>query len=167
MQFEDYQKSLSVQYQDAQKRLQEDKMKATELGKQLLLACNELDARQQELVDFKEKANFLLHSKERHIASLQGAAMGSTGAAGGQGMRGQGMGQGGVEAVPLSEYEVVRRERDQFREDSRQARMAFDNIKSDLHELELHMYSEKETLQVRAFWGTPYSHLFSRFQLGE
>lgn len=139
---EEQQKQLAAQVQDSQRRLQEEKLRANDLSKQLLLARHQVDSLQQDYNDYKEKANLILVNKDRALVALQQSA------GGGEGSSTPMAPFPLIDTVALTDYEALRRERDLLREDARQARHNLENMKAEVHELEMQMFSEKETLQV-------------------
>ena len=151
---EEQQKQLAAQVQDSQRRLQEEKLRANDLSKQLLLARHQVDSLQQDYTDYKEKANLILVNKDRALVALQqsagGAGAGGTGAssAGSESATSSSAPFPIIDMVALTDYEALRRERDLLREDSRQARHNLENMKAEVHELEMQMFSEKQSLQV-------------------
>ena len=151
-QSEEQQKQLAAQVQESQRRLQEEKLRANDLSKQLLLARHQVDSLQQDYTDYKEKANLFLVNKDRALVALQQSAGGA--GAGGNGTSASSAGSESatpfplIDTVALTDYEALRRERDLLREDSRQARHNLENMKAEVHELEMQIFSEKESLQV-------------------
>ena len=143
---EEQQKQLAAQVQDSQRKLQEEKLRASDLSKQLLLARHQVESLQQDYSDYKDKANLILINKDRALVALQQSAGGA--GAGGESATTSAASFPFIDTVALTDYEALRRERDLLREDSRQARHNLENMKAEVHELEMQMFSEKQSLQV-------------------
>lgn len=131
---EEQHKQLATQLQESQRRQQEEKLRANDLSKQLLLARHQVDSMQQDYNDYKKKANLILVNKDRALVALQqsagsGAGPSSPAAGGEAGSSSSPASFPLIDTVALTDYEALRRESDLLREDARQARDNLENMK--------------------------------------
>ncbi|KAK3093353.1 hypothetical protein FSP39_014385 [Pinctada imbricata] len=126
---EQEQKSLAESLTAAERRVNEERAKASDLSNQLKTAKTQSENAKQELTDYKEKATRILQSKERLIASLR-----------------EGSGASG-EAVGVSslEYDSVKQERDMFKEELQQTKMTMENLRMELSDLEAQLQQDSDT----------------------
>ncbi|KAK2188634.1 hypothetical protein NP493_126g02011 [Ridgeia piscesae] len=118
----------------AQRKVNEEKGRCTELSAQLRSCKGHADAARQELTEYKEKATRILQSKDRLIASLK-----------------EGVSGGGSEvAVSPAELDDVRQERDILREELQQSRMTIENLRIELQDLESQLQQDSDAAQEEA-----------------
>ncbi|XP_078673189.1 golgin subfamily A member 5-like isoform X2 [Branchiostoma floridae x Branchiostoma belcheri] len=122
--------SMAESLTSAQKQVQDDKKRITDLTAHVEKAKATAESARQELSDYKQKATRILQSKEKLINSLrQGSSEGDSGAA-------------GAGASVGLELEELRHERDLQREDIQHLSMQLDQARLELQEQESQLQSE-------------------------
>lgn len=128
---EQEQMALADALTSAEKKLAEEKGKASEAYSQLKTVKATLDATRLEMAEYKEKASRILQSKERLIASLR-----------------EGSGVSGItEGVSSLEYDSMKQERDMMREELQQSKMTLDHLRMEIQDLEVQLQQESDTAQ--------------------
>ncbi|XP_078592723.1 golgin subfamily A member 5-like isoform X2 [Branchiostoma floridae x Branchiostoma japonicum] len=122
--------SMAESLTSAQKQVQDDKKRISDLTVHMEKAKATAESARQELSDYKQKATRILQSKEKLINSLrQGGSEGDSGAA-------------GAGASVGLELEELRHERDLQREDIQHLSMQLDQARLELQEQESQLQSE-------------------------
>ncbi|CAN7994874.1 unnamed protein product [Ixodes hexagonus] len=133
--------SLSESLTLAQRQLTEQKAHAKETASQASSLRCSLDLARQELADYKNKAQRILQSKEKLIASLKDAAS----------MGGSPLDLSDSEAnrsnVSTAELEATTQECEQLRAELQRAQTAADALSAEFHEQESALRREVESLQ--------------------
>ncbi|CAH1263166.1 GOLGA5 [Branchiostoma lanceolatum] len=121
--------SMAESLTSAQKQVQDDKKRITDLTVHMEKAKATAESARQELSDYKQKATRILQSKEKLINSLRQGSDGDAGAA-------------GLGASVGLELEELRHERDLQREDIQHLSMQLDQARLELQEQESQLQSE-------------------------
>ncbi|KAH7939481.1 hypothetical protein HPB52_013160 [Rhipicephalus sanguineus] len=134
--------NLSESLTLAQKQLAEQKAHAKESGSQVSSLRCSLDLARQELADYKQKAQRILQSKEKLIASLKDAANASGSALDGSEVDGS-----RLSAASAAELEAMTQECEHLRNELRKTQAHADSLSAELHEQESTLRRELESLQ--------------------
>lgn len=134
--------NLSESLTLAQKQLAEQKAHAKESGSQVSSLRCSLDLARQELADYKQKAQRILQSKEKLIASLKDAANAS-----GSSLDGSEVDGSRLSAASAAELEAMSQECEHLRNELRKTQAHADALSAELHEQESSLRRELESLQ--------------------
>ncbi|XP_070382874.1 golgin subfamily A member 5-like [Dermacentor albipictus] len=134
--------NLSESLTLAQKQLAEHKAHAKESGSQVSSLRSSLELARQELADYKQKAQRILQSKEKLIASLKDAANASGSALDSSEVDGS-----RFNAASAAELEAVTQECEHLRNELRKTQAHADSLSAELHEQESSLRRELESSQ--------------------
>lgn len=134
--------NLSESLTLAQKQLAEQKAHAKESGSQVSSLRCSLDLARQELADYKQKAQRILQSKDKLIASLKDAANASSSA-----LDGSEANSARLSAASAAELEAMTQECEHLRNELRKTQAHADSLAAELHEQESSLRRELESLQ--------------------
>uniref|UniRef100_A0A131X9E4 Putative muscle myosin heavy chain n=1 Tax=Hyalomma excavatum TaxID=257692 RepID=A0A131X9E4_9ACAR len=134
--------NLSESLTLAQKQLAEQKAHAKESGSQVSSLRCSLDLARQELADYKQKAQRILQSKDKLIASLKDAANASSSA-----LDGSEADSARLSAASAAELEAMTQECEHLRNELRKTQAHADSLSAELHEQESSLRRELESLQ--------------------
>ncbi|XP_048586327.1 golgin subfamily A member 5 [Nematostella vectensis] len=130
---EQEQQSMAESMKTLQKKVQEEKNKASEQTAALKMAKANLEAARQEMKDYKEKAGRILQAKDKVISTLREGKQGD-----------ESMG-----AVTSAEFDEVCQERDALKEELNQTRYRMEQVKTDLQDAEQHQQAEADIAQEK------------------
>lgn len=130
--------SLSESLTLAQKQLADQKALARESSSQVSSLRCSLDLARQELADYKQKAQRILQSKEKLIASLKDANTNGSALDGSD---------AGLSAASAAELEAMTQECEHLRSELRRIQNHADSLSVELHEQESSLRRELESLQ--------------------
>ncbi|KAH9380251.1 hypothetical protein HPB48_018205 [Haemaphysalis longicornis] len=130
--------SLSESLTLAQKQLADQKALARESSSQASSLRCSLDLARQELADYKQKAQRILQSKEKLIASLKDANTSGSALDGSD---------AGLSAASVAELEAMTQECEHLRSELRRVQNHADSLSVELHEQESSLRRELESLQ--------------------
>ncbi|KAH7934341.1 hypothetical protein HPB49_025011 [Dermacentor silvarum] len=134
--------NLSESLTLAQKQLAEHKAHAKDSGSQVSSLRSSLELARQELADYKQKAQRILQSKEKLIASLKDAANASGSALDGSEVDGS-----RFNAASAAELEAITQECEHLRNELRKTQAHADSLSAELHEQESSLRRELESSQ--------------------
>lgn len=134
--------NLSESLTLAQKQLAEHKAHAKDSGSQVSSLRSSLELARQELADYKQKAQRILQSKEKLIASLKDAANASGSALDGSEVDGS-----RFNAASAAELEAITQECEHLRNELRKTQTHADSLSAELHEQESSLRRELESSQ--------------------
>lgn len=131
-QLEEQLRTVAANFSELQAKLAEEKSRNNETNSQLKMCKHNVESVQQELTDYKNKAQRILQSKEKLIATLKENSSVTTGS-------GSETGDAVVSAVELEE---LRQERDLLKEEVLQANHQATTLRTEMHELEIQLQQE-------------------------
>uniref|UniRef100_T1JGL0 Uncharacterized protein n=1 Tax=Strigamia maritima TaxID=126957 RepID=T1JGL0_STRMM len=135
---EDENRTLSSSILELQQHLQTEKEQNSDLNNQIKLTKNSIVFSQQELSEYKQKAQKILQSKEKLIATLKVVGNSESNL------------QSEASAIAVSvELEEVKQERDMVREDLLLANGAVERLRNEIEDLEMQVQNEMSLAQER------------------